>query len=145
MGRQKFIPLSVGIKSIATPFPQTRSRHKTGTDSIPVNIPHQVKGMLVGLDRQALVTIEPEMPLPLPSFIVVTGVFPVDEMHGLCKGHRFAWLYEEMHMCVHQFVIEELKTVLFLEEVQDVEITAKVLFRFKMSIAVITTNDDMIM
>jgi hypothetical protein len=76
--------------------------------------------MFIRIDWKALVTAHPEVTLSLLSFVVIVSKTPIDRMHGLFQRDGCGGLKEEMHVRIHQFVIEQAELMLLFEEPQQV-------------------------
>lgn len=142
---QEIIRLAEGVESVSAIFPIAGFQNHLRPHGISVDIAHQRQGMFIGIHGNAFVSAHPEMALSLLALIVVVRKMPIDRVHGLSQGDLWGRLQEEVNVRIHNLVIEEPELVLLLEQSQHSQIDLKILVRFKMKGAVITTGNDVIM
>ena len=84
------------------------------------------------------------MPPPLPSFVVVASILPIDEQHRPLKRDSFGRSRQQMHVRMHQLIIEEPEPMLLLHQVQNVQVNGEVFIALEMKVAVIAPDNDVI-
>jgi hypothetical protein len=101
--------------------------------------------VLVGINGDVLVTIEPEVALSLFPAIIVPRIAGIDDLHRALKRKPVRGLKKQMNMGIHEFVVEESEAVFLFDPSKQIQIEGKIFVGFKTMGAVITTDYDMIM